>query len=67
MPDPKTLYAQFKKGLAYFAPYRIAEANPVIRRQAAQFDRDVIQKLDDECAKMTRAERQKLETETVPF
>lgn len=62
------IYRQFLKGVAYFKD-RFARglATPPVRRQLAEFEWTVMKPLDESCAKMTAAERRKLEDGHIPF
>lgn len=64
----ETLYKQLRKGAQYFNQ-KYAEGNrtPVIMRQVADFERQVIIPFDLACRKLTPEDRQKLEDEHVPF
>ena len=66
--DVYALHGQFKKGVAYFAK-QYAEGNnhPLIQKQLADFERQVVVPFDAACAKMTALEREKMEREYVPF
>lgn len=66
--DVKTLYQQFMKGTAYFnQQYADNNKNPVVMRQVADFERQVIVPMDSACAKMSRAELNQMEADYVPF
>jgi hypothetical protein len=66
--DPGKLYAHFKKGTTYFAKeFAEGRDNPIVRRQLADFEKQVIAPLDAACAKMDAIGRAILEAEYVPF
>ena len=54
MADVQTLYRQLIKGAAYFnKQYADGNRHPIVQKQIADFERQVVNPFDRECAKMT--------------
>lgn len=66
--ETSTLFKQLKKGSQYFnEQFTQGNRNPVIMRQVADFERQVMIPLDLDCQKMSPEDRRDLEANYVPF
>ena len=66
--DAGKLYRQLMKGAAYFnKQYAEGNRHPLVKKQVAEFERQVIAPFDAACLKMTKAERDRMEADYVPF